>query len=239
MHKPKTCYYLVNRPKSSWSQHFDFLKFRLLQDPQQSLVRCFPTRRQRLNQLGKKGFGFLLYYVSVWVNPEFHPASPPPWRLHVKPSWLTGPHPTSRSWRSLRVVLFLLMRRRRSSTKTERPAIRMARSPPTTPAAIMERPELNDTKELVLNMQPANWRNVSQSTAAIVSLTFYPGSQKDQVQNTCKEMKWENKIYIIKIRNTINVTITLSSSFLEISIRSPISSLTIQKVLVAWTSVHK
>lgn len=39
------------------------------------------------------------------------------------------------------MVLFLLMWRRRRSTKTKRPAIRTASSPPTTPAAIMERPE--------------------------------------------------------------------------------------------------
>lgn len=58
-------------------------------------------------------------------------------------------HLTSLSWRSLRMVLFLLMWRRRSNTKTDRPAIRTAKSPPTTPAAIMERPALKDKWSLV------------------------------------------------------------------------------------------
>lgn len=52
------------------------------------------------------------------------------------------PDPTSLSWRSLRMVLFLLMWRRRSNTKTDRPAMRAASSPPTTPAAIMEKPDV-------------------------------------------------------------------------------------------------
>lgn len=51
------------------------------------------------------------------------------------------PHLTSLSWRSLRIVLFLLMWRRRSNTNTDRPAMSTASRPPTTPAAIMERPE--------------------------------------------------------------------------------------------------
>lgn len=40
------------------------------------------------------------------------------------------------------MVLFLLMWRRRSNTKTDRPAMRAASSPPTTPAAIMEKPDV-------------------------------------------------------------------------------------------------
>lgn len=49
------------------------------------------------------------------------------------------------------MVLFLLMWRRRNNTKTERPAITTASSPPTTPAAIMESPELKDTWKLILD----------------------------------------------------------------------------------------
>lgn len=151
IHKPEACYYLVNRPEGSWSQHFDFLKLGFLQNPQQSLIWRLATWGQGLNQLGEEGF----WYVKRRLN-----TTTSSWRLRVKPShcgrgtaplWLICPRPTSRSWSSRRVVLFLLMWRRRSSTKTERPAIRMTRSPPTTPAAIMERPELKDTR-LILNM---------------------------------------------------------------------------------------
>lgn len=64
IHKPEACYYLVNCPESSWSQHFDFLKFGLLQNPKQSLIRRLPTRRQGLNQLGKENFD-ILHVISV------------------------------------------------------------------------------------------------------------------------------------------------------------------------------
>lgn len=68
------------------------------------------------------------------------------------------PDPTSLSWRSLRIVRFLLMWRRRSNTKTDRPAIKATSNPPTTPAAIMGKPDvLKDRQKLTYAGKTQKW----------------------------------------------------------------------------------
>lgn len=113
------------------------------------------------------------------------------------------PDPTSLSWRSLRMVLFLLMWRRRSNTKTDRPAKRTASNPPTTPAAIKEKPDVlkdrrkqiytGETEKKFRENEKEWYREVKPKWAyswvwriLLHLLTFYLGNLQDQDQCTWK-----------------------------------------------------
>lgn len=62
-------FYLVNCSKSSWSEHFDFLEFGLLQDAQQRLIWCLSAWGQRFNQLkGRKKNQYFFHFANDPVD---------------------------------------------------------------------------------------------------------------------------------------------------------------------------
>lgn len=111
------------------------------------------------------------------------------------------------------MVLFLLMWRRRSNTKTDRPAMRAASSPPTTPAAIMEKPDaLKDRRKQIYisktetKFEKERWGG--QDNVIIFSMTDFTASTHLIFRQPARPgpVHLENKATLaLWLRNTIRL----------------------------------